>query len=73
MSQIQSVVFFIDKGWTSAKAKKWLKVNEIEPMKRVDKSLENQLRYRIEDPSQFKRFITKKQKNGVNLIIGFPM
>lgn len=68
---MQSVVFFIDKGWTIKKAKVWLKNHNIVPMKNADRHLKNQLRFRLEDPKKYKRFITKKLEPGVNLIVGY--
>ena len=71
MSERQSVVFFTDKGWTVPKARLWLKISGLKPIKHVDKSLHGQLRYRLKDPKKYRRFITKKTKVGINFIIGF--
>tara|TARA_R110002096_G_scaffold67666_5_gene163862 strand:+ start:1383 stop:1715 length:333 start_codon:yes stop_codon:yes gene_type:complete len=68
MSKTQAVLFKVDKGWTSSKARAWLKENKFKPMKRVHKS-GNLLRYRILEPT-FKSYITKSQKNGINFVIG---
>lgn len=79
MSEIQSIVF-IPNGknkWNSSKARNWLKAHNFKPIKRVDKLKSSetgkvtQLRYRIADPSKFKRFITKKTSEEINFIIGF--
>ncbi len=79
MSKIQSIVF-IPNGknkWNSSRARAWLKTNKFNPIKRVDKLKSSetgkviQLRYRIADPSKFKRFITKKTSEEINFIIGF--
>ncbi len=69
MSTVQAVIFN-NKKWTSEKARSWLKSHEYIPLKRVHKTT-NFLRYRIKDPSKFKRFTTKKMSNGIELVIGF--
>jgi hypothetical protein len=69
MSEIHSVLFDINK-WTTAKARAWLKKENLKPIKKVHKQ-ENFLRYRLHDPSKYKRFITKKLDNGIDLVIGF--
>ena len=75
MSEIHSVSFLAKGGWTADKARKWLKEHDLKPIKRVDKVYVDgkltQLRYRIKDPKQFKRFSTKKTGNNINLIIGY--
>tara|TARA_R110002096_G_scaffold382758_1_gene576626 strand:+ start:210 stop:437 length:228 start_codon:yes stop_codon:yes gene_type:complete len=73
MSNVQSVVFLIDKGWTESKANKWLLANNYKTSfygKGVDKKFKNQLRYRQISPKKFKNYITKKKKNGIMFIIG---
>ena len=73
MSNVQSVVFLIDKGWTQRKSEKWLKENNYKTSfygKGVDKKFKNQLRYRQIAPSKFKDYITKKKRNGIMFIIG---
>lgn len=78
MSEIHSVVFLPDgkKKWNSQTAMAWLKKHKLKPIKRVDKVYTDgkltQLRYRIQDPDMFKRFITKKSNADINFIIGFP-
>ena len=69
MSEIQSVLFS-RKNWKSKDARKWLDKKKLKRMKKVDKT-ENYLRYRINDPKKYKRFITKSESNGIKLIIGF--
>jgi len=69
-SQIQSVVF-LRKKWNVTEARKWLKLHgNLKPIKAVDKN-STQLRFRLQNPKKFKRFITKKVKDDVLLIIGF--
>lgn len=77
MSQIHSVVFLTDnKKWSLAKTRKWLKKHDMIPIKDVDKvkvkGKISQYRYRLKDPKKFKRFITKKTKDDINFVIGFP-
>ena len=72
MSNVQSVVFLRDKGWTKSKAEKYLRDNNYKTTfygKGVDIK-ENQLRYRQLAPSRFKDYITKKKRNGIMFIIG---
>ena len=69
-SEKQSVVFFVNDGWTESKARQWLADNKLKPIKHVDKSLDGQLRYRLTNPDKYKRFITKKLDDGINIIIG---
>lgn len=69
MSEIQSVLFDINK-YDTKKTRKWLKSAKLVPIKRVHKTDEN-LRYRIRDPSNYKRFRTKKVDEGVKFILGF--
>jgi hypothetical protein len=78
MSKLQSVVFLTDnKKWTLPKAKKWLKEHNLKLLKGkdIDKVKKGkkivQYRFRIEDPKQFERFITKKTKDDINFIIGY--
>tara|TARA_R100000231_G_scaffold120356_1_gene90464 strand:- start:1199 stop:1432 length:234 start_codon:yes stop_codon:yes gene_type:complete len=72
-SNIQSIVFLKNKGWTIPKAEKWLKENNYKKSfygKGVDIKFKNQLRYRQIAPSRFKKYITKKKQNGIMFIIG---
>jgi hypothetical protein len=78
MSEIHSIVFIPNRKnpWTTTKARKWLKKHNLTPLKRVHKITSSKtgiihLRYRIRDPKLYKRFITKKTKEGINIIIGF--
>ncbi len=66
-SEIQSVIFDRSK-WTLKKAKVWLKSKGY---KRRFRQTEDFYRFRQTDPSRYKRFITKKEGNGIKLIIGF--
>jgi hypothetical protein len=68
MSEIQAVLFKTPKGWTTTKARAWLKKEKMTPIKRVDKS-GILLRYRLREPD-YKYYITKSQKNGINFVIG---
>ena len=69
MSEIQAVLFKNTK-WDSKKSRDWLKKNKYVPIKRVHKT-DTFLRYRLKEPNQYKRFITKKLGKGIELIIGF--
>lgn len=68
-STIQAVLFSRSK-WSKSKAKKELSKHGWNPMKEVHVT-KNYLRYRLESPKKFKRFATKKMKNGISLVIGF--
>ena len=69
-SSIQAIIFQ-KKYYTTKKARTFLKKNKFTPIKRVHKTNEY-LRYRLQNPSKFKRFITKSILKGkVKLIIGF--
>lgn len=67
-SNIQAVLFPIN--WSSKDCRKWLKTHRLEQIKRSHQT-DNYRRYRIKDPSDFKKFITKELKDGVKLIIGY--
>jgi hypothetical protein len=68
-STIQSVLF--DKTiWSLDDAKKWLRQHRIVPIKKVH-STKYFYRFRIKEPNEFIRFITKKIAHGVELVIGF--
>lgn len=64
---IQAVLFDRNK-WTSAEARKWLKLHNYQPIKRVHIT-NNNLRYRLKQPFKTSRYITKHLSNGVTLII----
>lgn len=66
---IQSVLFPNDK-FTLQKAKKWLREND-HKITKVDKT-ENYLRFRQEDPDNFKKYRTKTLPNGVQFVLGIP-
>lgn len=68
-SALHSVYFLKKDGWTTAKARKWLKDNGMKPIKRVHK-IGDELRYRLIPPEEFKSFITKVYKS-VHFVIGF--
>jgi hypothetical protein len=65
---LQSIVFMINKGWTSQKAREWMKKHNYIPLKRAHR-INNQIRYRIHEPI-FNRYITQKQKPGISFVIG---
>ena len=69
-SKIQSVLF--DRNfYTSKSARAFLKKHKLKPIKRQHKT-QNFLRYRIQNPDKFKRFITKSvKKNTIKFVIGF--
>ena len=67
---VQSV-HFSEKHWNEKDAEEWLKEHKYHPSKGVDKEMAGWLRYRIVPPNKFERFITRKLKNHINLIIGF--
>lgn len=76
-SEIQAVLFFKPK-WTVAKSKAWLKQFNLVPLKGPDTTLfKNQIRYRITDPKQYKRYTSKLLVNNkgfdtnVHLILGW--
>jgi len=68
-SDIHSVLFDKTK-YTPTQALKWLKDHNLKNIKPVHETI-NYYRYRIIDPDVFRSFITKKLKNGIELIIGF--
>jgi len=69
-SEVHSIRFSKD-HYTTATARKGLKSHGYKPIKRVDIT-ENQYRYRIKDPSLFKRFITKVEDDGkIHFVIGY--
>ena len=68
-SDIQAIYFRTTDGWTAATARAWLRAHEFKPIKRMH-HLGTELRYRLRDPRQFRRFITKKEA-GVYYVIGF--
>lgn len=69
MSQIQSVLF--DKNyWTLDEAKRWLRDNNLKPLKK-EHTTKRFYRYRIRNPHEFSRIRTIKTHDGLDLLIGF--
>jgi len=69
-SEVQSILFDIKK-YNAKQSREWLKKHpQYKPIKRVHKTVDK-LRYRIQEPSQFVRFRTKKLGDGIELILGF--
>jgi hypothetical protein len=56
--------------YTPTTAREWLKNHNFKPIKPVHKTNDN-LRYRIQDPSKYKSFITKHISDGITFVIGF--
>jgi hypothetical protein len=79
MSKVQSVVFVRADDWPYEDRRAFLSRHNLQPIKRVHIT-PTQYRYRIHDPRDFDRFITKRvishggRRKGkrVLLIIGFP-
>ena len=76
MSDIHSVAFLTkNHKWTVDKARRWLSKHNLKPIKPVHKVVSKgvitQLRFRIRDPRFFRGFITKKNDDDINIIIGF--
>jgi hypothetical protein len=69
VSAIQAVLFDRDK-WTVKNARLWLANEGIRPMK-APHYTEHEIRFRIKDPKKFKRFRTKTEPHGIDLVIGF--
>ena len=69
MSSIQAVLFKKDK-FTTDQCRSWLKLYKIKPMKRVHVT-SSYYRYRIQDPSKFKRFVTKILDPDIDVVIGY--
>ncbi len=75
-SEIQAVVF-LKRGsdgkktkWNVTKARGWLTKHKLAPIKPPDTTMfKNQIRFRLKDPSKYKKFTTKKLED-INLIIG---
>lgn len=69
MSEVHSILF--DNSYYNAtSARKWLKDHNYKAIKQVHKT-KNKLRYRIRDPSLYKKFITKKITPHIELVLGF--
>jgi hypothetical protein len=77
MSQVQSVVFFRADGWTMGQMRSFLQRHRLRHVK--FHATDTQFRFRIQEPWQFTRFITKRVmarqtarvKKPVLLVIGF--
>lgn len=67
-SKVQSVVFTRPQ-WTVPRAARWLRKHHF-IVKKVDVTA-TQLRFRQRSPKPFKRYISKKVKDGILIIIGF--
>jgi len=70
VSEIQSVVFLKNYGWNKKLAGSWLLKHHLVPLKPPDEKFKSQLRYRITNPFNYFRFVTKKTLGGINFIIG---
>ena len=66
---VQSVVFHKDK-WTKEKAEKWLSKHSKFKNNGVDEK-EDTWRFRQINPEEFKKFKSKKKKNGITFIYGY--
>ena len=67
-SKIQAIIFKKD-NYTPKEAKAYLKQHNLKAIKKVH-TTDNFYRYRLQEPSIFKRFRTLK-RNGFDLIIGY--
>ncbi len=68
-SVVQSVLFDIKK-FNSRSARKWLREHDYPTIKRVDKT-KSLLRYRLKEPSLFKKFRIKNLGKGIKVVLGF--
>ncbi len=69
MSSVQSIIF--NKNyWSLPQIKQWLRYHRFRPIKKVHET-KNFYRYRLQNPSNFSRFITKKLPDNIELIIGY--
>lgn len=65
---IQAIIF--DKHyWTPKEASRWLHNNKYYPIKKEHET-KNYFRYRIHNPKIFKKFITKRLPDHIELILG---
>jgi hypothetical protein len=69
MSEVHSILFD-NKLYTPTTARAWLKEHNFKAIKPAHKTTDN-LRYRIQDPSKYKSFITKHVSDGITFVIGF--
>lgn len=68
MSEIQSVIFK-KKAWSPGQAILWLYKHDLK-FNKIDEK-EKTYRFRQQDPSNFNHYVTKKLKNGIDLVIGY--
>jgi len=69
-NNIQAIIF--EKNhWKKDDIYHWLKMHHYKPLKEIHET-ENYYRVRLQEPEQFKRFITKATKYHMDFIIGFP-
>lgn len=66
---IIQAILFDKRKWTTTEAREWLKKHNYYPIKKVHVT-EHFLRYRIESPDSFSRFVTKHISDGIELILG---
>lgn len=77
MSQVQSVVFLRVDGWTTHQMLNFLARHRLRPLKFY--TTDTQYRFRVQEPTDFSHFITKRVmahktahvKKPVLLVIGF--
>jgi hypothetical protein len=69
-TSLQSIIFKKSAGWNFSKARYWMRMRKIKPLKRGHETA-NSIRYRIKEPSQFDRFVTvRNDDNGINFVFG---
>lgn len=68
-TDLHTVYFMTTDGWTPASARGWMDRHGYIRIKPVHK-MGNELRYRVRDPDDFKRFYTKIVGNGVHMVYG---
>lgn len=68
-SDIQSVLFDRDL-WTVIEARTWLRKHKFIPIK-LPHQTKNKIRFRLQNPLNFRRFRIKKLGEGIELVIGF--
>jgi hypothetical protein len=70
-SEIQSIIFDPDEGWTTVKARRFLNRHKISPLKRAHVTRSGKIHIRIQPPDLFERLRTKQIAPGVMFIFGF--
>lgn len=70
MNNIQAIVFLTTDGWTPDKARYYLKKHNYHPIKKMHKK-KTELRYRLQDPTTFDYYKTKKLNDGILLVLGY--